>query len=157
MTTTVTPRTTTTTQIMLMSMSMSKGTSRGNWGRVWRYEGPRGVIWRIRYRDASGRRVLETLGSEPEWSRTRAEKELRRRLVDVERDGYRKPEKITFATFAERWLEEYLPSRNLKPSLTGPWSRQSALSERAPERDAAIVVPAHAHPIACLFGDFWIV
>ena len=97
-------------------MSSSNGSGSGKWGRVWRYEGPRGVVWRIRYRDATGRRVLETLGREPEWNRTRAERELRRRLVDVERDGYRKPEKVTFAAFAERWLEEYLPSRNLKPT-----------------------------------------
>jgi integrase len=84
------------------------------WGRVWRYEGPRGVVWRIRYRDATGRRVLETLGKEPVWNRARAERELRRRLVDVERDGYRKPERITFAEFAERWFNDYLPARNLK-------------------------------------------
>jgi integrase len=84
------------------------------WGRVWRYEGKRGVSWRIRYRDAAGKRVLETLGREPEWSRKRAEVELRRRLVDVEREGYRKPEKLTFALFAERWLTDYLPGRGLK-------------------------------------------
>src|SRR5207247_4073123 len=84
------------------------------WGRVWRYEGTRGVVWRIRYRDASGRRVLETLGREPAWNRKRAEVELRRRLVDVEREGYRKPEKLTFALFAERWLTDYLPGRGLK-------------------------------------------
>jgi integrase len=97
-------------------MSTENGARSGEWGRVWRYAGTRGVVWRIRYRDASGRRMLETLGREPEWSRPRAEKELRRRLVDVERDGYRKPEKITFAAFAERWLTDYLPSRNLKPT-----------------------------------------
>jgi integrase len=96
-------------------MSSSNG---GKWGDVWRYEGPRGVAWRIRYRDASGRRVLETLGREPEWSRSRAERELRRRLVDVEREGYRKPEKVTFAAFAERWLDEYLPGRGLKLTTT---------------------------------------
>jgi integrase len=91
-------------------------TKRSKWGRVWRYEGKRGIVWRIRYTDAAGKRVLETLGREPEWSRKQAESELRRRLVDVERDGYRKPEKITFAVFAERWLVEYLPARNLKPT-----------------------------------------
>jgi integrase len=84
------------------------------WGRVWRYEGKRGVSWRIRYRDAAGKRVLETLGREPAWTRKRAEVELRRRLVDVEREGYRKPEKLTFAVFAERWLTDYLPGRGLK-------------------------------------------
>lgn len=88
------------------------------WGRVWRYEGKRGVVWRIRYRDATGRRILETLGKEPEWNRKRSQTELRRRLVDVERDGYRKPEPTTFAAFADRWLEEYLPGRGLKLTTT---------------------------------------
>jgi integrase len=84
------------------------------WGRVWRYEGKRGTVWRIRYRDASGRRILETLGKEPAWDRRRAERELRRRLVDIEREGWTAPEKLTFAAFAERWLSEYLPRRGLK-------------------------------------------
>jgi integrase len=88
------------------------------WGRVWRYEGPRGVSWRIRYRDASGRRVLETLGQEPAWNRKRAQGELRRRLVDVERDGYRKPERTLFADFAQDWLNDYLPGRGLKLTTT---------------------------------------
>ena len=78
-----------------------------------------GVVWRIRYKDASGRRVLETLGKEPRWNRKRAETELRRRLVDVERDGYRAPEKIRFEEFADRWLAEYLPGRGLKLTTDG--------------------------------------
>jgi integrase len=93
---------------------MSKANGSGQWGRVWRYEGKRGVTWRIRYTDAGGKRVLETLGREPEWNRKRAEAELRRRLVEVERNGYRKPERLTFADFAERWLTDYLPGRGLK-------------------------------------------
>jgi integrase len=93
---------------------MNEANGTGKWGRVWRYEGKRGVVWRIRYTDAAGRRVLETLGREPEWNRKRAESELLRRLVDVEREGYRKPEKLTFAVFAERWLNDYLPGRGLK-------------------------------------------
>src|SRR3989440_6506971 len=97
-----------------MSAMATRARSEPRWGRVWRYEGPRGVMWRIRYRDATGRRVMETLGKEPAWNRKRAEQELRRRLVDVERDGYRKPQKLTFAQFAERWQDEYLPGRGLK-------------------------------------------
>ncbi len=80
------------------------------WGRVWRYQGPRGVVWRIRYRDATGRRILETLGKEPALDRTRAQNELHRRLVDVERDGYRKPQELTLAAFAERWQTEHCPA-----------------------------------------------
>jgi len=89
-----------------------------DWGRIWRYQGTRGTVWRIRYRDASGRRILETLGKEPEWDRTRAAKELRRRLVDVERDGYTKPQRILFSDFAQQWLDEYLPGRGLKLTTT---------------------------------------
>ncbi len=88
------------------------------WGAVWCYRGKRGTIWRIRYRDASGRRILETLGKEPTWNRRLAERELRSRIVDVERDGYQKPTKVTFANFAQQWLEEYLPGRNLKLTTT---------------------------------------
>jgi integrase len=95
-------------------MSMQKRAGEGTWGRVWRYQGKRGVSWRIRYTDAAGRRVLETLGKEPAWNRKRAEAELRRRLVSVEREGYRKPEKLSFADFADRWLADYLPGRQLK-------------------------------------------
>jgi|SRR5581483_819564 len=86
------------------------------WGRVWRYQGPRGVSWRIRYTDATGRRVLETLGKEPDWNRKQAEAALRERLVDVARDGYRHPDNTSFQDFAHRWLTEHLPGRNLKPT-----------------------------------------
>ena len=92
----------------------TNGGKEPRWGRVWRYEGTRGVAWRIRYRDASGRRIMETLGKEPAWNRKRAEQELRRRLVDVERAGYVAPERVTLAEFCERWLTEYLPGRGLK-------------------------------------------
>jgi hypothetical protein len=90
------------------------GSKEPKWGRVWRYQGTRGVVWRIRYRDASGRRIMETLGKEPAWNRKRAEQELRRRLVDVEREGYVAPERVTLSAFCERWLFEYLPGRGLK-------------------------------------------
>ncbi len=99
-------------------MSTVPGRNESTWGAVWCYRGKRGTVWRIRYRDASGRRILETLGKEPLWNRRLAERELRRRIVDVEQDGYCKPEKTTFAGFAEQWLEEYLPGRNLKLTTT---------------------------------------
>jgi integrase len=82
---------------------------------VIRYQGKRGAVWRIRYRDAAGRYVKETLGREPPWNKTKAERELGKRLADVE-DGYRKPDKLTFAAFRTRFEDEYLPGRNLKPT-----------------------------------------
>ena len=43
---------------------------------VIRYEGARGVSWKVKYVDADGRQVKETLGREPEWNRRKAERAL---------------------------------------------------------------------------------
>ena len=97
-------------------------TARGQtFGAVWRYPGKRGVVWRIRYRDASGRRVLETLGPEPEWNARRAKAELKRRQVDVERAGYTRPDVVRLADFAAEWLSDYLPARRLKATTVASY------------------------------------
>jgi hypothetical protein len=90
-------------------------------GAVWRYPGQRGVVWRIRYRDASGRRVLETLGPELEWTATRAKAERKRRQGDVERVGYTRPDVVRLGEFAAEWLEDYLPARSLKPTTVASY------------------------------------
>jgi integrase len=82
---------------------------------VVRYQGKRGPVWRIKYRDAAGRQVQETLGPEPEWTERRAQRELGKRLAAVH-EGFRKPDRTTFAEFAERFVSDYLPGRKLKPS-----------------------------------------
>jgi integrase len=82
---------------------------------VIRYQGKRYVVWRIKYRDAAGQQVQETLGREPAWNRQRAQRELGKRLGAVD-DGYRKPKRTTFAAFSKRFLNDYLPGRNLKPT-----------------------------------------
>src|SRR3954464_14018122 len=84
---------------------------------VVRYQGKRGAVWRIRYRDAAGRQVQETLGPEPEWTERKAQRELGKRLAAVQ-EGFRKPDKTTFAQFADRFVRDYLPGRNLKQSTT---------------------------------------
>ncbi len=82
---------------------------------VIRYEGKRGVVWRIKYRDASGRQVVETLGPEPAWNRRSAERQLILRLADVAK-GYTKPERIAFAEFSRRFMQMHPQARNLKLS-----------------------------------------
>jgi integrase len=95
----------------------SAGGDRSAGGSVWRYQTKRGgVVWRIRYRDAAGRRVLETLGPEPTWTKTRAQAELRSRLVDIERDHYRRPDRTTFTDYATEWMATAVPARSLKHS-----------------------------------------
>jgi integrase len=82
---------------------------------VVRYEGKRGAVWRIKYRDAAGKQVLETLGPAPPWTERRAQRELGKRFAAVD-EGFRKPDRVTFADFADRFVRDYLPGRNLKPT-----------------------------------------
>ena len=112
-----------------------------------RRDGVRGAVWYVKFTDADGRQVKERLGREDEgWTERKAQRELRHRLSDVEREGFAKPDGTTFATFAARWQSEYLPSRGLKRSTTiaydvdlrvhlVPWFGDLALAEleRRPE------------------------
>lgn len=81
------------------------------------YRGKRGTVWRIKYADADGRQVMETLGREADgWNEMKAQRELGVRLARVQRERWRKPTRETFATFAGRFRSEWMPTRNLKPS-----------------------------------------
>src|SRR5688572_21193969 len=83
---------------------------------VVRYEGKRGVVWRIKFADASGRQVMETVGAERDgWTRKKAREALDDRLSDVRRKGYRRPKRLTFAEYADAWLEEGKGRRDWKP------------------------------------------
>lgn len=82
---------------------------------VIRYQGRRGPVWRIKYRDAAGKQIQETLGLEPPWTERKAQRELGKRLAAVD-EGYRKPERVNFEDFSERFVREYLPGRNIKPT-----------------------------------------
>lgn len=83
---------------------------------VIRYEGARGVVWRVKFRDADGRQVKETLGREADgWTRQRAERALGAKLDAVER-GMRKPRKRTFSDLADEFLEVALPAKPRKKS-----------------------------------------
>jgi integrase len=83
---------------------------------VVRYEGRRGrPVWRIKYCDAAGKQVQETLGPEPPWTERMAQRELGKRLAAVDQ-GFRKPDHVTFADFADRFVQDYLPGRKLKQS-----------------------------------------
>jgi integrase len=86
-------------------------------GSVIEYDGKRGKVFRIKYADASGRQVMETVGREADgWTRRKAEAELRDRLVKVERRGWRKPAPLSFAVYAARWFAEGEKRRGWKQS-----------------------------------------
>jgi integrase len=81
------------------------------------YDGKRGRVWRIKYADADGRQVQETIGAERDGiTRKDAETELRERLTRVEKRGYRRPRALTFGEWADTWLEEGKTRRAWKPS-----------------------------------------
>jgi integrase len=93
------------------------GVVAGRTGSVIVYEGARGRVFRIRYRDVAGARVLETLGAEADgWTLGRAADVLRERLVDVKRDRRRKVAPVTLAEFARDWLPTYASTKSLKKS-----------------------------------------
>jgi hypothetical protein len=87
---------------------------------VIRYDGKRGTVWRIKYVDAAGKQVQETVGAEHDGvTRKQAEAELRARLVRVERKGYRRPKALTFAEWADVWSAEGQTRRGWKPRTVG--------------------------------------
>jgi integrase len=82
---------------------------------VIRYAGKRGVVFRIKYAEAEGRQVMETLGAEREgWNQKKADAELRERLVRVEKRGWRRPVSLTFAEYAGAWFLEGQTRRRWK-------------------------------------------
>ena len=90
-------------------------------GTVIEYPGKRGTTFRLKYKDASGKRVTETL---PKGTTAKGAKEaLRDRESDVSRIGYRRPDKIRFATFATEWVEEYVTRRALKRTTSSGYRR----------------------------------
>ncbi len=89
---------------------------------VIRREGVRGVVWSVKFADADGRQVKQRLGAEAEgWTRRKAERELRHRLADVERKGWRKPAALTFASYAETWFAEGEKRRRWKPTTVAQY------------------------------------
>src|SRR5437764_13587995 len=86
-------------------------------GQVIVYAGASGRVFRARYRDASGKRVCETIGAEADgWTPAKARDRLEELLVDVRREGKRKLEPTTLAAFAREWLETYPDAKLLKRS-----------------------------------------
>lgn len=88
---------------------------------VIRYEGKRGVVFRVQYRDADGRQVKETLGPERDktgrlqWTQQKAERELGKRLAAVD-EGMRKPRRRKFETLCDEFEDVSLSAKPRKRS-----------------------------------------
>jgi integrase len=72
---------------------------------VFTYTRANGVtVYRIKYRDAAGDQVMETVGTSKDgMTRTKAKKERRQRLGEVD-NGWKKPDPATFAITVPEWL-----------------------------------------------------
>jgi integrase len=86
------------------------------------YAGKRaGRVFRLKYRDAAGTQVMETLGREDDgWTRKRAERELGVRLAKVE-EGLTRETRETFSEFVADWRERWLPAQRLKSSTAADY------------------------------------
>ena len=58
---------------------------------VIRRKGKHGITFSIKWRDHDGRQCWERLGRSPQWNETKAQRELGKRLDQVEREQWRKP------------------------------------------------------------------
>jgi len=86
-------------------------------GCLIKYKGKRGVVWRIKYADAAGKQVMETLGRQADgWSEKKAHEALEDRRSDVRRKGLRKPERLTFGDYKRTWFAEAQKRRAWKPN-----------------------------------------
>ena len=106
---------------------------------VIRYDGQRGVTWRIKYRDADGRQVMKTVGREADGvTRKHAEAERRERLVRVERGGYRRPARSRSRIGPRRGsLRGRSAGRGRRPRSSGTakrWSTWTTTSGRGGRR-----------------------
>jgi integrase len=108
------------------------------------YRGKRGVVFRVKYADADGRQVMETLGPARDgWNRKKAEAELRERLVKVEKRGWRKPAPLTFRVYADRWMQECETRRNWRPAtVTRYRATQRRLADHFGSRSLAAIRPS---------------
>lgn len=83
---------------------------------VIRYEGPRGVTWKVKYVDADGRQVKETLGRESDgWTKQKAERRLGAKLDAVTR-GHTKPKRRTFSDLIDEFEAVALSAKPRKKS-----------------------------------------
>jgi integrase len=100
-------------------------------GCVIEYKGKRGLVRRLKYTDADGKQVMETLGLESEgWTKTAAKKELRDRLHKVESKHWRKPKPITLTEYAAQWLPGRERSHGLKFRSAAAYKNSLARSKK---------------------------
>ena len=114
-------------------------------GTVIRYDGKRGTVWRIKYADATGRQVMETVGAERDgvtWKH--ANEALQDRLSDVRRKSYRRPKPTTFRQYAQTWFAEGEKRRRWKPTTVAQYrSVHARLVETFGPMPLAAIRPRH--------------
>jgi integrase len=109
-------------------------------GSVVEYRGKRGTVWRVKYRDAEGKQVMETTDA---TNKRGARAELRRRLALVDK-GYTKPAPLSFDAYAEQWFRDGSAKRGWKPSTVAVYlSVERRLREAFGAMQLAQIRPRH--------------
>lgn len=76
------------------------------------------VVYRIQYRDSSGRQVKETVGRKSEgYTRTMAKAERRARMGKVAK-GYKRPDPVPFSVYAAKWFDDMKVERDWTEATT---------------------------------------
>lgn len=102
---------------------MSRKASRLNAAVVTRTAKNGVITFSVKYLDAEGEQAWERLGTDLEgWTRAKAKAALEERLVDVAREGLRRPSPITVADVAREWNETYPTTKSLKHSTVSGYS-----------------------------------
>lgn len=87
------------------------------------YDGKRGVVWYVKYRDADGRQVKEKVGSVADgWTEKKAHQALGVRLKAVE-NGMRKSTRRTFNDLADEFERVSLHAKPRKRSTVDEYRR----------------------------------
>lgn len=83
-------------------------------GTIIPYAGARGLVYRMKFRDASGRQVQMTIGAAADgWTRAKAEAVLADKMAEVRR-GFRQPTRTRFADFAPKAVTGHVERKMLK-------------------------------------------
>jgi integrase/recombinase XerC len=122
---------------------------------VVRYDGARGTVWRIKYRDSTGKQVMETIGAEPDgitWKH--ANEALQDVLSDVRRKDYRRPAPLKFSAYAGTWFDEGEKRRRWKPSTVLQYrSTRRRLVETFGPMPLASIRPRHVAEYVAAYSE----
>ena len=113
-------------------------------GTVIRYDGKRGTVWRIKYADATGRQVMETVGAERDGGRGRRERGVAGQALGRAAEGVPAAEADDVPPVRQTWFAEGEKRRRWKPTTVAQYrSVHARLVETFGPMPLAAIRPRH--------------